>query len=287
MNAAGILATVAPVFALIAVGYLFGAVRRLDVATLTDVVVYLAGPALVFTALVDAGLDAGETGALVAGATVVVLGPGLILAAAERDARGLLLPAMFMNAGNMLLPLSLFAFGKAGLQRSAVIFVVVAALHSTLGVTIASGRWTFGPMLRLPFVYAVVGAFAVRAGWASLPPVPLRVVELLSQMAIPLMLLALGVRLRSVRVHSWRRPMLAGTARIVGGYLVALLFVHVFEVTGLTRSCLLLASAMPSAVVNFAFAETYRNEPAEVAATVVLTTLVSVVTTPIVLAFGI
>ncbi|RMF18597.1 MAG: hypothetical protein D6760_13730, partial [Deltaproteobacteria bacterium] len=268
-------------------GYFFGALRRMDVTTLTDVVVYLGGPALVYTALVDAKLDPNEAGLLAAGAVVLVLGPGLLLAAVVRQPRGLLLPAMFMNAGNMLLPLCLFAFGKAGLARGTVIFVVVAALHSTLGVTIASGRWTLGPMLRLPFIYAVVAAFAVRSGWLVLPEIAIRIVALLSQLAIPLMLLALGLRLRSVRIDSWRRPLLAGVARMGGGYLCGLAFVTAFGVAGTSRACLLLAATMPSAVVNFAFAETYRNEPAEVAATVVLTTLASVVAAPLVLALGV
>ncbi|RMF22246.1 MAG: AEC family transporter, partial [Deltaproteobacteria bacterium] len=51
MSIAAVLSTVAPVFALIALGYFFGALRRMDVTTLTDVVVYLGGPALVYTAL--------------------------------------------------------------------------------------------------------------------------------------------------------------------------------------------------------------------------------------------
>ena len=43
---------------------------------------------------------------------------------------------------------------------------------------------------------------------------------------------------------------------------------------------------MPSAVINFIFAENYGGEPGDVATAVVASTLLSVFTTPLVLAFG-
>ena len=53
------------------------------------------------------------------------------------------------------LPLCLFAFGEEGLARGIVIFVTVAMLQSTLGVTIASGRPSPAEMFRLPYIYAL------------------------------------------------------------------------------------------------------------------------------------
>ena len=64
---------------------------------------------------------------------------------------------------------------------------------------------------------------------------------------------------------------------------------HALTIVGLegtARSCLLLGSVMPSAVINFIFAEKFASEPGDVATAVVASTLVSVVTTPLVLAFG-
>jgi malate permease and related proteins len=45
-----------------------------------------------------------------------------------------------------------------------------------------------------------------------------------------------------------------------------------------------LQCAMPVAVFNYVFAQMYDNEPGEVASLVVVSTLLSVATTPIVLA---
>ncbi|RMD81466.1 MAG: AEC family transporter [Candidatus Dadabacteria bacterium] len=287
MSLLAVLATVAPVFALIALGAGFSAWRRVDIATLTDVVVYLGGPALVFRALVEADVGARETAQLVAGTITVVIGSGglAVLATRALGVRlgAMLLPAMFMNAGNMLLPLSLFAFGQAGLERAAIILVVVVALHSTIGVAIATGTWTWMEIFRLPYFYALLGALAVRVLRADLPAVLARPVNLLGDMAIPLMLIALGSRLRLVRGGSWRRPLFITGVRLFGGFLLGLSFAELAGLAGTARGCLVLASAMPAAVVNFVFAERYENEAAEVAMAVVASTCASVVTTPLVL----
>jgi hypothetical protein len=100
------------------------------------------------------------------------------------------------------------------------------------------------------------------------------------------MLFALGLRLRSVRWVSWRAPILITLVRIGGGYLIAAGYVASVGLEGTARSCLLLASVMPAAVINFVFAEKYAAEPGEVAAVVAVSTLVSLLTTPLLLAFG-
>jgi len=285
-----VLSTVSPVFALAAIGYAFGARLRIDLASVTQLVVYLAGPALIFTGLVDGPLEARSATILVLGVVIVVVGVGgLVVAITSLTGRkpgALLLPAMFMNSGNMLLPLSLFAFGEPGLRHAIVIFVTVAVLQSSLGVAIASGRASMLEMFRLPYIYAVLAALLVRVTGASVPAFLARVLELVGGMAIPLMLFALGLRLRSVRLTSWRAPLLITLARIFGGYAIAAAYVACTGIEGTTRSCLLLASVMPAAVINFVFAEKYGAEAGEVAATVAVSTFVSLLTTPLLLAFG-
>jgi predicted permease len=49
-----------------------------------------------------------------------------------------------MNAGNMGIPLALFAFGPAGMQRATLLFVIINFFQYSLGIYILSGRgnWT-------------------------------------------------------------------------------------------------------------------------------------------------
>lgn len=290
MSWLSVIEVVTPAFVLVLMGFLFGRFADTDIASLTNVVVYLAAPALIFTSLASGPWINAEMGAMALGSLVLVLGVGLIVrliaAFYALELGALYLPAMFMNSGNMLLPLSLFAFGEEGLRLSVVVFVTVAVLQSSLGVIIASGRLAPQEILRLPYVYAVAAAFAVHTWGIELSPSISRPVSLLGDMAVPLMLLALGLRLRSVEIHAWRQPLLVSLARIGGGYLVALAFIEFTGLSGVARSCLILAAVMPSAVINFVFAEKYANEAGDVATAIAVSTVVSLITTPLALAFA-
>jgi len=151
---------------------------------------------------------------------------------------------------------------------------------------IASGRMSPREIFRLPYIYAVAAAFALQVWGVQIPTSMTRPVSLLGDMAVPLMLLALGLRLRSVRIYSWQQPLLICLARIGGGYIIALTFVQITGLSGLPRSCLILAAVMPSAVINFVFAEKYASEAGDVAAAIAVSTVVSLITTPLVLAFA-
>jgi predicted permease len=183
------------------------------------------------------------------------------------------------------LPLSLFAFGEEGLHRAAVIFAVMTLLQSSLGVLIASGRANFAEAFRLPYIYAATIGLTLRGFELELPQLCARPLSLLADTAVPLMLLALGLRLRTIKTSSWRKPLLITVARIGGGYLIAQTFLVFFPLDPMSRSILLLASIMPAAVVNFVFAEKYGDNSQDVATTVFVSTLVSLVTTPLLLAY--
>ena len=285
-----VLDTVLPVFALVLVGFIFGRRHPADLPTVTGIVVYLSGPALVFSSLVEGPLAAREAVTLALGTCTIVVGVGVLMWLLSRllGARpgALYLPAMFMNCGNMLLPLALFAFGDAGLRHGVVIFVTAVVLQTSLGVMIASGKLSPVEMFRLPYIYAAGLALTLRAAGIEAPTVMVRPVALLGQMAVPLMLIALGLRLRNVKTGSWSGTGYVVALRFIGGYAIGYCFVSLTGLEGAARGCLLLASVMPSAVINFIFAENYGGEPGDVATAVVASTLLSVITTPLVLAFG-
>jgi predicted permease len=108
-------------------------------------------------------------------------------------------------------------------------------------------------------------------------------IEMLGAMAIPLMLLNLGIQLRTLAVSDVRHSLVAVGVRLAGGPALALLFVSLFDVGGIDRKVLLLLSVMPSAVINAVIAERYGTQPALVSSAIVLSTLASIVAIPIVL----
>ena len=66
---------------------------------------------------------------------------------------------------------------------------------------------------------------------------------------------------------------------------MGLLAVWLFDLTGLARAAVLLGSVMPSAVFNFVLGERYNLYPELLATAVVLSTIVSIGTSPLALYF--
>ncbi len=274
-------------FSIVALGWLLAARGRLDLRTLADLALTVTSPALMFSVLGASSGDFDRWGVLVAGTLWIAAGTAVLavlyLHTGGAGRRGLLLPAVFWNAGNLTLPLARLAFGPQGLEAAAVIFVTVAILNSTVGLWIAKGENGLAEVIRMPLVYGSVGGLVLALSGHQLPRYVMEPIEMVGGMAIPLMLITLGMHLRSLAVRDLRHTVVVVAIRVVGGAVCAVLFVTLFGVYGVERQILLLASIMPAAVINVMMAQRYSTDPSLVASAVVLGTAISLVTIPVVL----
>lgn len=281
-----VLGTIGPVFAVAAVGWLLAGREDLHLPTLADLALLVTSPALMFTVLSGTSLGPSRWGALAGGTVWIAAGTALLVLVyvrASGSGRGLVLPAVFWNAGNMGLACARLAYGPAGLEAGAIVFVVMAVLTSTLGIWIAKGENGLAEVLRLPLLYGSVGGIAFALTGTTLPKPVMEPIEMLGAMAIPLMLLNLGAQLRTLRVTDLRHSVVVVAIRMGGGVACALLFVTLFDVSGVDRQVLLLNSVMPAAVINVVLAQRYDASPAAVASSIVISTLLSLVTIPAIL----
>jgi hypothetical protein len=276
-----------PVFAVVAIGYLLASRRRLDIATLSDVAMLVTSPALMFSVLAGTNLSPERWGAMAGGTLVVSAGTGLLglvyLRRAAPGRRGLLLPAAFWNAGNMALPCARLAFGPEGLEAAAIVFVTMAVLTSTFGIWIAKGENGLGEALRLPLLYGSVGGIALAVTGIELPRLVMEPIEMLGAMAIPIMLISLGAQLRTLQVTDLGHSLAVVAIRMGGGVVFAAAYVWLFDIRGLELQVLFLVSVMPPAVINVMFAQRYDRDPALVASCIVIGTVASLATIPLVL----
>jgi predicted permease len=280
---------VLPVFAVVAVGWGLGRWGQIDGKTIATIALYVAIPALLFDSLAQRAPGPAAFGRVALAASVVCLGLGsiayLIARVFNRPHRGLVLTSSFMNAGNFGLPFALLAWGRDALTHAVTFYVTMAVLQSTIGIWVASGRaggWK--EALRLPLVYAAVAGLAV--GWGGMEP-PLfvsRAIELLGQIAIPLMLISLGMALRGIRPAAVGAATFAALLRIGGGFVLAYAACEVIGLDGSMRNVALLSGSMPAAVMNAVLAERYDADRAQVATTVLISTLLAVATVPAVIA---
>jgi predicted permease len=274
-----------PVFAIIALGYLLARSKQLDITTMSEIAVTVTSPCLIYTSIANRSIAASEWLVMGGAAVVIVFGSGVLMLLYQRAnrlrSRGLYLPAMFMNSGNMALPFALLAFGTTGFDKAIIFFIVVAILNYSAGIFIAKGEGGFREIFRLPLIYAAIGGIASSVSGVKLPEFLMTPVSMLADMAIPLMILSLGAQLRSLKVSDVRHAVAGVGIRMGGGFLVALAFVTIFAVTGLSRNVIFLDALMPPAVTNVVLAQKYEANPDSVASAIVIGTLLSIVVTPI------
>lgn len=287
---ADLFAITAPVFVCAAIGFVWA--RRdlpFDNAFATALVSNIAFPCLIFGTLARLDIDpqAFSRMALATLATVVVSGAAaaVFVAAARQPQRVFLPPLVFGNTGNVGLPLCLFAFGEEGLALGIIYFAVFLVIQFTAGISIVSGRVSFAMLLRTPVLWAALLGVAAQVTGIR-PPVWIdNTVGLLGDIAIPLMLLALGVSLAKLAVTGVGRAVAMSLARLGIGFGAGVAIAGLFGLEGPARGVLILESAMPVAVVNYLFAERYGGNAEEVAGLVVISTALSFLTLPLLLRF--
>lgn len=279
--------TIVPVFAIVGLGYWLAGRRPLDVATLADVALMITSPALVFSVLSRTALAPERWLGLAGGALCIVGGTAALGALyawrAGPGLRGLVLPCAFWNAGNMGLPYARLAFGDEGLAAGTILFVVLAMLQFSAGIWIAKGAGGLREALRLPLLWAGAAGLVVAGLGLPVPGLVMEPVRMLGDMAIPLMLLNLGLQLRRLQVTDLRHSLVAVAIRMGGGVALALAFAALAGLHGVDRQVLVLAGALPAAVVNAVIAERYDTAPTLVASAIVLGTFASLLSVPAIL----
>jgi malate permease and related proteins len=145
-------------------------------------------------------------------------------------------------------------------------------------------RQGFIAMLKEPVVYAMGFSVALLMTHTVLPRWLGNTVDLLGGIAIPLMSIALGVSLASFRVQSLWRSIVLSLVRVLGGLLIGYWVAWQLDLTGVTRAVVILQSAMPVAVFNYLLAERYHCNPKEVAAMVIVSTVIALIGLPFLLA---
>lgn len=281
---------VAPVFLLAAIGY--GWCRlgyEYPTEFITRMVMTLAVPCLIFTALMETeiapeALRALSLAALVAYVAVIVVAWGAV-AVLRLDRASFVAPLAFGNTGNLGLPLALFAYGDLGLGYAVVVFAVMAVLAFTVGLWLVGGSASPAKVLREPILWAtLLGALFLVQGWQT--PVWLgNGLGLIGQMAIPLMLITLGVAVARLRPGRIGQAVWLSAAKLVLCLGASVLAGRYFGLDPVAFGVLVLQLATPVAVTSYLLAERFKVDADAVAGLVVVSTLMSVLALPITLSF--
>ncbi len=289
--------TLAPVFLVVAAGFVVGRRFDLDPRPPARAAFYLFVPAFVFDVLV--GSDLGGTTVV---RVVVALGVTSISAAVAAWLVGRLLGkpravvvafvmvAVFGNVGNLGLAVNIFEFGEDASDLAGVAFLTVNVLAFLISITAI--KWghvhpmrAVAAALATPAVLVVPPAIVVDTTGVELPVFAERFIGILAEGLIPLMLVTLGLQLAATRELRIGPDVFIGSAlRLLAAPALAAVAVAVVGLEGDAAGVTIVMSAMPAAVLTGIVAIEHDLEPDLVTATVLVSTLASVVTLAVVLA---
>lgn len=285
-----------PVVLIVVAGLIAGRRLDLEAATLAKLAYWILGPVFIYDILANADMSAALVARLVGAtlATMAVTG-GLVALGGWLAGRPFsvvsagLLTSVYGNVGNFGLAIVVFSFGDSALPVAGVVLLAVNGVGLIVGVT-AAGAQTLSPLaavrraLMAPMTLAVIPAVVVNTGDVTLPIWLERPISLVAGALIPVVLLTLGVQLAGMRRPRVGRDVMAPVAgKVVVSPLVAAGAASVLGLTGTAAGVLVLQLAMPTAVFAALIAIEHDHEADLVTTTVMVGTVLSVATLPVVI----
>ena len=274
-----------PVFLSIGIGYWYG---KKDAKFDTNFITTFSGniglPCIIFYSLTFSDIDF-DIFLKFSGLTFVYVGIfsiiGLIvLKLLNRDIVRLLPPLILPNTGNMGMPLCLFAFGIKGLAIATAITSTILVLHFSLGILLASRKFSIQPLIKCAPVYAIIFSLFFVYYKIPAPKFLENATFLIGYSAIFLVLVSLGVALAKLKVFSFKETLIYSLIRVLVGPIIGFAFVKYLNLTGVEAGVMFIQASMPSAILTYLVAEMYSPKQIcdSIASTVALSTLLSLFT---------
>ena len=236
---------------------------------------FVLSPALLFTVLAEADVDALFSNLLPTAASVAVLNVALFLLVAILVWRRAVpeatigaLAAMYANATNMGLPLSAYVLGDPATSAPVILLqlIVVSPIALTILDLSTGGKLSVGRILlqpvRNPLIIASALGFLIALFGIELPADVLRPFELIGGAAVPVILIAFGMSLHGTRVLAageYRKDAIVATVlKLVLMPLAAwLLGRFVFGLEGHALFAAVALAALPTGQNVFNYAQRY------------------------------
>jgi len=278
-----------PVFFIIGIGYYLGRKdQNFDTTFITKFTANIGSPGLVIFAVTTTGLSFNTFieffGYSLISVTVFGITGAFLLKLLKKDYIRELPPLILPNAGNMGLPICLFAYGNAGLGIGSAIFCVIILFHFTVGVLLADKKFSIKPLIKnVPF-YAILVSMFLLYFEITPPKFVENTSKLLAYSTIVLVLMSLGVGLSKLKIFSFKSAFILSLHRVLLGPLIGLALIYFFNLEGFAAGALLIQSAMPSAILTYLVGQMYSPKEVvdSIASTIVVSTTLSFITVPIV-----
>ena len=279
-----------PVFFVVGIGYYLGKTnQKIDTTFITSFAANIGTPAMVIYAITSTGINFEIFRDyfwyyLLAISLFALVGIITLHLLKTKDIIRELPPLIFPNTGNMGLPICMFAYGSKGLGVSASITSLIILCHFTLGVFLADRKFNLNVILKNPPFYAIIFSAIMLFYGIKMPVFVVNTTEWLMYVTIFLILMSLGIALTRLKVFSLTNALISSFTRMIIGPAIGFFLIFIFNLKGFAAGVLLIQCSMPSAVLNYLVGSIYSPKKIvdSIASTIVVSTLISFVTIPIV-----
>lgn len=283
-----------PVFFIVGIGYYLGKKdKKFDTTFITNFAANVGTPAMVIYAITSTGISFELFKNyffyyFLAILGFILLGIATLFILNTKDIIRELPPFIMPNTGNMGLPICLFAYGSQGLGVAAVVSSLIVLFHFTVGIFLADRKFNFSVLAKSPPFYAILISVLFLYFEINMPKAIINLTELLTYATIFLILMSLGIALTKLKVFSFKKAFYSSLVRVILGPLIGYVIILYFDLSGFAAGVLLIQAAMPSAVLNYLIASMYSPKAIvdSVASTIVVSTIMSFITIPVIVFFA-
>jgi len=292
--------TIIPIIVMIIIGY---TLKRTDILkaehsiALNKIVINIAIPSLIFLAIYDIDLSILPVVApipFICMLTGVLSGLIAYIFATikkypEKTRWSILLTSAMSNSGFLGYPVVLGVFGVEGLVRAVFYDLGSMILFIAFGVLlllIYGGKYTtiFRKALIFPPLWAVALAVTLNFINFDIGFLVSNILDYLSGAAIPLIMISLGLSLEFKGIKENIQAVFSVSfIKLFISPAIALSIVTILGIGGLERQVTIIGAAMPSAMLSLVLAITYDLDIETTAACIFASTLISMVTIPLIL----
>jgi predicted permease len=298
VNELDFLGILLPIFGIFVLGFIGQKKFHLDPKAISTVSVYLMSPFLVFRTFYNTEFNADYLFLIVFTFVLCIL---LVLvdyliaffrSYSRTETCGLILSSAFMNNGNYGTPVVFLLFGALGLDYAIVLMVGQQLVMCTLGIYYAAKGSPEGngvqsalrAVRRMPIVYGAIVGWLFHFFHISLSKPTMEAVNLVADAAIPTVMLVLGMQLATISLKKIKveRTSIALSVKLAISPTIAWLLTLVLPVDDLVKQIMIVVAAMPSAANTTMYALQFDTEPEFVSSVTFISTVLSLVTLPIV-----
>jgi len=310
-----IVRSVLPSFTIALLGFMLGKLdskREMNQKTISNMVYYFFTPCLVFSSLHKRSFDFQEF-ALIGGAALLLIAIMAPLAFFFKKRAGVVengyvLPIIFMNTGNISLPIALLMFGNEGLAKAILFHMMNILVLYSYGVYLVSGKSDLMQFLKIPALWATILGVVAATSNPALPGVISnsyailnKGIDILALGAIPLLIINLGYSMSDIKLSTLKDGITGATLRLLVGPLLAFGVVYGYRLIGwipaftpgmdplvslgyrTSEAIIVINAAMPGPVMAYLLNVKFDNCPGKAAAMLAVGTLGGIATIPLIL----